>query len=95
MTSVAATDSGKRGREQVPIEKYVSASKKLDLNGIDFQAARSVTLPEATVESLMYIADVEGGIITFVRDVMATSLIDDPDTARFLNSKAGTPYWRN
>lgn len=51
MTSVAAIDSGKRGREQVPIEKYISAFKKFDLDGIDFQAARSVTLAEATVES--------------------------------------------
>lgn len=71
-------------REVTPLSKYIKSSGKLDLTGIDFDKVSDTRLAPQTIESLIYMADVEGSTTTYLRDMMATAAINDPDIARFL-----------
>lgn len=80
--TTAETNGGASGL--IPIERYVASSHRLDLEGIDFGNVKAVPLSDEVIKTLVYMADIEGSTITFLRDVCATAVIDDPDTARFL-----------
>lgn len=69
----------------VPVAKYVDASRKLDLSGIDWARIGDVPLDEGVRDCLIYMADIEGYTIAYLRDLLNTAAIDDADIARFMS----------
>jgi len=69
----------------VPVSKYVEASRKLDLSGIAWDRIAGVPLDAGARECLVYMADIEGYTIAYLRDLLNTAAIDDPDIARFMS----------
>ena len=70
--------------QRVPLEKYVRASRKLDLTGVDWDGIAAHPLPEGARRCLSFMADVEGYTVMYLRDVLNTSAVDDPEIARFM-----------
>jgi hypothetical protein len=66
------------------IERYASRSQALDLDGIDWDLLRRRPLDDATVRTLRYMADIETHTMIYVRSLLSTRAIDDPDVATFL-----------
>src|SRR5215813_12785985 len=70
--------------QTVPLAKYVEASRKLDTSDIAWDRVRDYALPEGARDCLVYMADIEGYTIGYLRDLLNTAAIDDPDIARFM-----------
>lgn len=70
--------------KDVDIERYASRSQALDLDGIDWDLLRRRPLDPATVRTLRYMADIETHTMIYVRSLLSTRAIDDPDVATFL-----------
>jgi hypothetical protein len=66
------------------IEAYASRSKALDLTGIDWDAIPAHPLPPEAVRCLRYMQDIESHTIVYLRSLLATRAIDDPEVAVFL-----------
>ncbi len=70
--------------KDVGIERYASRSQALDLTGIDWEQLRHRPLDAATVRTLRYMQDIEIHTMIYVRSLLSTRAIDDPDVATFL-----------
>jgi hypothetical protein len=68
----------------VPLAKYIEASRKLELDDIDWDRVTDWPLEEDAVAGLTYMADIEGYTIAYMRDLLNTAAIDDADIARFM-----------
>src|SRR5215468_12292479 len=66
------------------IDAYLARTSALDLSGIDWaDVPRHPVSPEA-IRTLRYMQDIESHTIVYLRSLLATRAIDDPDVARFL-----------
>jgi hypothetical protein len=70
--------------EDFDLEGYVARSRALDLAGIDFADVRRHPLAPATVRTLRYMQDIESHTVVYLRTLLGTRAIDDPDVATFL-----------
>ncbi len=66
------------------IDTWAPRSRALDLDGIAWDEARRTPLRAETVRALRYMQDIESHTIIYVRQLLATRAIDDPDVATFL-----------
>jgi hypothetical protein len=66
------------------IEAYLGRSRALDLRGIDWAAVPCHPLSAATVRTLRYMQDIETHTVIYLRTMLSTRAIDDPDVATFL-----------
>ena len=66
------------------IEAYVRRSRALDLGGIDWDAVPRHPLPDEAVRTLRYMQDIESHTIIYLRTLLSTRAVDDPDVAAFL-----------
>jgi hypothetical protein len=62
----------------------VSRSRALDLSGIPWDEVRRRPLPADAIRALRYMQDIECHTIVYLRELLATRAIDDPDVATFL-----------
>jgi len=67
------------------IEKYLDHSEKLKVGDIDWEAGRKAGVSEEERFILTYFADIEGQTILYLRDLLHTDVIGDPDTIAFLS----------
>jgi rubrerythrin len=67
------------------IGKYLDASEKLDLSGLDWELARRVGLTTEERFVLTYFADVESQTILYMRDLLHTRTALEPDVIAFLS----------
>lgn len=67
------------------IEKYLNHSKKVDVSGLDFSAARNYPLSENEKRCLTYMMDIESHTIVFLKGILSTCAIKDPETTAFLS----------
>jgi rubrerythrin len=75
------------------LEKYVSNSKRVDLAEFDFSTAREHALTPDEIRCLQYMMDVESSTIVYLRAVLRTSIIDDPENVAFLSCWAYEEYF--
>ncbi|HEY0715390.1 MAG TPA: ferritin-like domain-containing protein [Polyangia bacterium] len=68
----------------VPLTKYIDASRKLDLTGIDWDHITDHPMTPEALACLVYMADIEGFTVAYLRDMLNTAAIDDPEIPRFL-----------
>jgi rubrerythrin len=67
------------------IERYLDVSKRVDLNGIDFDAAAKLPVNADEIRCLTYMMDVESHTIVYLRGLLNTCAIEDPEIAAFLS----------
>jgi hypothetical protein len=70
--------------DKAAIDTWAPRSRALDLDGIAWDELRRTPLGAATVRTLRYMQDIESHTIIYVRQLLATRAIDDPDVATFL-----------
>jgi rubrerythrin len=66
------------------IEIYLNATKRIDLTGIDYARAKELSLTPDEIHCLTYMTDVESHTIVYLRGLLNTCAIDDPEIAAFL-----------
>ena len=72
------------GAAAFDIDAYLARSGALDLSGIDWARVPRHRLPPEAIRTLKYMQDIESHTIVYLRSLLATRAIDDPDVARFL-----------
>ena len=63
---------------------YVARSRALDLTGISWDDVPRHPLAAEAVRTLRYMQDIESHTIVYLRELLATRAIDDPDVSTFL-----------
>ena len=66
------------------LEAYVARSGALDLSAIDWTDVERHPVPDAVIRTLRYMQDIESHTIIYLRSLLATRAIDDPEVATFL-----------
>jgi hypothetical protein len=66
------------------IDAYVARSKALDLGDVPWHEVPRYPLSTDTVRTLRYMQDIEGHTIIYLRSLLATRAVDDPEIATFL-----------
>jgi rubrerythrin len=70
--------------ERFSAEEYVGRSRAADLEGIAWDDVPRHPLPPEAVRTLRYMQDIESHTIVYLRTLLSTRAIDDPDVAAFL-----------
>jgi hypothetical protein len=66
------------------LDRWVARSGALDLADIEWDAVPAHPLAPEAVRALRYMQDIESHTIVYVRQLLATRAIDDPEVATFL-----------
>src|SRR5438132_6033239 len=66
------------------LEAYVARSRAVDLSAIPWDEIPRHPLSTETIRTLRYMQDIESHTIIYLRSLLATRAIDDPDVATFL-----------
>jgi len=68
----------------VDLDAYVARSRALDLSTIPWADVPRHALPAEAVRTLRYMQDIESHTIIYLRELLATRAVDEPDVATFL-----------
>jgi hypothetical protein len=63
---------------------YISRSRAVDLAAVDWDRTPQHPLPHEAVRALRYMQDIESHTIIYLRSLLDTRAIDDPEVATFL-----------
>jgi hypothetical protein len=58
---------------RLELDRYLRASKKLDLTGIDFDRVPEHPLSSAEIRCLTYMMDIEAHTVIYLRDLLSTT----------------------
>jgi len=67
------------------LEDYADRSRALDLSGIDWRAVSRHRMPAEALRTLRYMQDIETHTIVYLRELLATRAIDEPEVNDFLS----------
>lgn len=67
------------------LERILNITHKLTIDDIDWEAGAKVGLSEDEKFVLTYFSDIESQTIMYMRDLLHTSAVDDPDVIGFLS----------
>jgi rubrerythrin len=70
--------------EGFDLDRYLRASKRVDLSSVRWQRASDPPITEAEARCLAYMMDIETHTVIFLRDLLVTRAADDPDVTAFL-----------
>lgn len=84
MTTVTSTQPTTREEPAFDIEKFLSISRQLDLTGINLEDAAKYPLDPSEVRVLRYMQDTELYTVHYMKALMETSALADPDARAFL-----------
>jgi len=70
---------------QFDVEKYVRNSRKVDISDIDLSQAARYPISEDEVRALTYMCDIESHTVVYLRAILNTCAIEDPQTTSFLS----------
>ena len=65
-------------------QRFIAASRPLDLDGIDWEAIPSYPLPDDVLKILAYMQDVESHTVVFPRTIFSQRAVDDETVGTFL-----------
>jgi len=71
--------------EEFDLDAYTARSGPLDLSGIEFERVPEYPLAPEVLRTLSYMQDIESHTIVYLRQLLATRAIDDPEVAIFLS----------
>jgi hypothetical protein len=66
------------------IDAYVGRSRAVDLAAIDWTVVPRHPVPQEALRAMRFMQDIESHTIIYLRSLLATRAIDDPDVATFL-----------
>jgi hypothetical protein len=72
-------------RLQFDVEKYVRNSKKVDISDLDLSQASRYPVSDEEVRALTYMCDIESHTIVYLRAILNTCAVEDPQTTSFLS----------
>jgi hypothetical protein len=75
------------------LDKYLRASKKVDLSGIGWGRVKDHPLSLAEARTLAYMMDIESYTVIFLRDLLATRAAFEPDVTAFLSCWVYEELW--
>lgn len=75
------------------IETHLSHSKALDLTGIDWDDVPNHPLREDEIRVLTYFMDVEANTIIYLKELLSTPAVDEPEIQAFLSSWVYEEYF--
>jgi hypothetical protein len=70
--------------EEFDLDRYLRASKRVDLSGVAWDRVGEHPLSEAEARCLAYMMDIETHTVIFLRDLLATRAASEPDVTAFL-----------
>jgi rubrerythrin len=79
--------------EGFDLDKYLRASKRVDLSSVEWNKIADHPLPEEHARCLTYMMDIETHTSVFLRDLLATRATFDPDVTAFLSCWAYEELW--
>jgi len=74
-----------RGQLQFDVERYVRLSKKVDISDLDLSQAARYPISDEEVRALTYMTDIESHTIVYLRAILNTCAVEDPQTTAFLS----------
>ena len=70
---------------QFDVEKYVKNSKKVDISDLDLSQAPRYPVTDEEIRALTYMCDIESHTIVYLRAILNTCAVEDPQTTSFLS----------
>ena len=70
--------------KDVDIDAYAARSRALDVTGIAWEDVPRHPLSDEALRALRYMQDIEAHTIVYLRTVLSTRAMDDPEVATFL-----------
>ena len=75
------------------LDRYLRASKKVDLDGVNWDRIAEHPVTEAERRCLTYMMDIESHTVIFLRDLLATRAAFEPDITAFLSCWVYEELW--
>jgi hypothetical protein len=75
------------------LDRYVRASRRLDLGGIDFDLVSEHALADDEARVLTYMMDIETHTVIYLRDLLTTPAARDPEVTAFLSLWVYEEFW--
>jgi hypothetical protein len=75
------------------LDKYLRASKKVDLSGVAWDRIKDHPVPVGEARTLAYMMDIESHTVIFLRDLLATGAAFEPDVTAFLSCWVYEELW--
>jgi len=69
----------------IDIEKLVRLSKKVDISDIDLSQAAKYPITDEQIHALSYMCDIESHTVVYLKSILNTCAIEDPQTTAFLS----------
>ena len=79
--------------EGFDLDRYLRASKKVDLEGLAWDRVRKHPLTAAEARCLAYMMDIETHTVIYLRDLLATPAAVDPEVTAFLSCWVYEELW--
>jgi rubrerythrin len=79
--------------ESFDLDRYLRASKRVDLSGVEWGLIGRTPLPPEHARCLTYMMDIETHTAIFLRDLLATRAAFDADVTAFLSCWAYEEVW--
>jgi len=67
------------------LDRYIRHSKKVDISDIDLAQAARYPLTDEEIRALTYMTDIESHTVVYLRAILNTCAIEDPQTTSFLS----------
>jgi hypothetical protein len=77
------------------LESYLEHSQKVDVSDLDFSEASRYPLSEDEIRCLTYMMDIEGHTIVYLKNILSTCAIRDPQTTSFLSCWAYEEFFHS
>jgi hypothetical protein len=75
------------------LDRYLRASKKLDLSALDWDEIPAHPLTDADVMCMHYMMDIETHTVIYLRDLLGTRAANDPQITAFLSCWVYEELW--
>jgi hypothetical protein len=75
------------------LDRYLRASKKVDLSDIDWDEIPSHRLSDGDVMCMHYMMDIESHTVIYLRDLLGTRAANDPQVTAFLSCWVYEELW--
>ena len=70
---------------QLNIDRYIRNSKKVDISDLDLSQATRYPLSDDEIRALTYMCDIESHTVVYLRAILNTCAVEDPQTTAFLS----------
>ncbi len=77
------------------LERYLRNSRKVDVSDLDFSLAHQYPLTPDEIRCLTYMMDIEGHTIVYLKGILSTCAIRDPETTAFLSCWAYEEFFHS